>query len=255
MTRLYHWLFWTSALSTTVSSTRIIDIQGPAFLSPLQGQSVKNVTGVVTAKVPLIFSLCHVPVAQRSAQASTGFYLVGEKSDDIRVSNGIYVYSTYASVLGKVQVGDAISLDGTVAEFRSASNPSYLFITEITYPGNVTVLSSNNTITPVVLGKDRSPPTQALSALDKGADGWLSVPNNQSLISTTNATLQPDKYGLDFWESLEGQLVTIPSPAGLGFQNNYGEFWVHGDWPVTGKNKRGGLSITFGKFISSVSLF
>jgi hypothetical protein len=61
-----------------------------------------------------------------------------------------------------------------------------------------------------------------------------------------NATLQPDKYGLDFWESLEGQLVTVPSPVALGFNNNFGDFWTHGSWPVTGKNKRGGLTLTFG---------
>lgn len=31
----------------------ITDIQGPAWLSPLAGQTVQNVTGVVTAKVRL----------------------------------------------------------------------------------------------------------------------------------------------------------------------------------------------------------
>jgi hypothetical protein len=121
-------------------------------------------------------------------------------------------------------------------------------LTEITSPTSIRVLSSGNTVTPVILGKDRSPPTQLFSALDTGADGFLSVPNNSSRIEEVNATLQPDKYGLDFWESLEGQLVTIPKPTTLGFSNNYGEFWVHGDWPVTGKNKRGGLTINIGEF-------
>jgi hypothetical protein len=147
-------------------------------------------------------------------------------------------------------VGDAISLSGRVTEFRSSSNPSYLFLTELSSPSNIVRLSSNNTVTPVVLGKDRSPPTRYLSALDVGADGFLSVPNNSSQIEKVNATLQPDRYGLDFWESLEGQLVTIPKPTVNGFQNNFGEFWVHGDWPVTGKNGRGGLTLHFGKDIS-----
>ena len=108
------------------------------------------------------------------------------------------------------------------------------------------MLSSGNTVTPLVLGVDRSPPTQALSALDVGSDGWLSVPGNQSLVSVVNATLQPDTYGMDFWASLEGQLVTVKSPIAIGFPDSYGEFWVRGDWNATGVNSRGGLSITFG---------
>jgi len=56
----------------------------------------------------------------------------------------------------------------------------------------------------------------------------------------------PNEYGLDFWESLEGQIVTIPRPISLGFGNSFGEFWVRGNWSATGVNRRGGLSITFG---------
>lgn len=120
-------------------------------------------------------------------------------------------------------------------------------MTELSSPTNITVLSSNNTIKPVVLGKDRSPPTQQLSALDKGTDGFLSVPTNTSRVETVNATLQPDQYGLDFWESLEGQLVVIPSPVAIDFTSSYGETWIYGDWNVTGKNSRGGLTMTIGK--------
>lgn len=128
------------------------------------------------------------------------------------------------------------------------ANPEYLSTTEIQDPNDFVIVSRNNSVAPVVIGKDRIPPTQALSALDAGPDGWLSVPNNKSLIDIVNAQTQPDKYGLDFWSSLEGQLVTIPEPVALNFENSHGEFWVHGDWPVTGKNEHGGLTITFGKY-------
>lgn len=150
-------------------------------------------------------------------------------------------------MLNQVSVRDLISLSGKVSEFRPTSAvPNDLFLTEIVSPTNIVVLSSNNTVTPVILGKDRTPPTQKLSALDNGPDGFLSVPNNVTCLESVNATLQPDQYGLDFWESLEGQLVIVPKPISLGFQNNFGAFWVHGDWPLTGKNGRGGLTITFG---------
>jgi len=119
-------------------------------------------------------------------------------------------------------------------------------LTEIQSPTNIVVLSTNNTVAPVVIGKDRIPPTQQYSPLDVGPDGWLSVPNNQSRVDTVNGTLQPDKYGIDFWQSLQGQLVSIPKPTAIDFPNSFGEIWVYGDWPVTGKNSRGGLSLTFG---------
>ncbi|KAF5369281.1 hypothetical protein D9758_002525 [Tetrapyrgos nigripes] len=215
-------------LISLTTSVTVTDIQGPAWLSPLAGQTVSNVTGVVIGK------------------SSNGFYISGKPVDDERVSNGLFIFSSSAAVRNKVNVGDEVSITGNVSEFRSSSSPNDLLQTEITSPteSNVVVLSTGNTVAPIILGRDRSPPTEFLSALDVGPDGWLSVPNNQSLVDTVNATLQPDLYGMDFWSSLEGQLVTVPSPVALDFQNSFGEFWVHGDWPVTGKNSRGGLSIT-----------
>jgi hypothetical protein len=48
------------------------------------------------------------------------------------------------------------------------------------------------------------------------------VPNNSSEVESVNATLQPDKFGIDFFESLEGQLVTVPNPVALDFENSFG---------------------------------
>ncbi|KAH8108667.1 hypothetical protein DFH11DRAFT_1066073 [Phellopilus nigrolimitatus] len=55
----------------------------------------------------------------------------------------------------------------------------------------------------------------------------------------------PDKFGLDFWESLEGQLVIVRSPTVTDFENSFGEFFVYGNWSVTGKNSRGGITMVF----------
>ncbi|KIY46527.1 DNase I-like protein [Fistulina hepatica ATCC 64428] len=212
----------------SASATTIARIQGPAFLSPLEGQSVSNVTGLVTAK------------------SSSGFWLAGDAVDDDRVSTGLYVYTTSSSVLSEVAVGDEITLSGTVAEYRSSSRTEDLHVTELEDPSNINVISTGNIATPVVLGQDRSPPTTLLSALDVGDDGFLSVPNDQYSQEGVNATLIPNTYGLDFWESIEGRLVKIPSPVAVSLPNSYGEFWVHGNWSVTGKNSRGGLTLITG---------
>lgn len=223
-------LLWLAqlALVRLVCAVSIADIQGTRFQSPLVGQTVSGVAGVVTAK------------------SSTGFYIQSAPTSDDRVSTGLFVFSSSSSILGSVQVGDSITLSGKVQEFRSSSNPSFLMTTELSSPSSIKVLSSGNTVKPLVLGVDRSPPTELFSSLDTGADGILSVPNNQSRIDVVNPEMQPTKFGLDFWSSLEGQLVTVPKPISTGFENSFGEFWVRGDWPATGENSRGGLTMTFG---------
>lgn len=163
------------------------------------------------------------------------------------------MFSSSAAVLNSVATGDEISLSGKVSEFRgsSATDQAFLLSTELDSPSNIVVLSTRNKVTPLVLGPTgsgaRSPPTQQLSALDKGSDGWLSVPNNVSRVDQVNATVVPTQFGIDFWSSIEGVLVTVQQPVALGFPDNFGEFWVHGDWPVTGKNSRGGLTLTVGE--------
>jgi len=158
-------------------------------------------------------------------------------------------FSPSSTDLGPIKVGDLVSFNARVSEFRSTFRLNDLHLTELISPTNITVLSSGNPIVPIVLGRDRSPPTQHFSSLDSGPDGFLSVPANQSLQDMPDRRLQPATYGLDFWESLEGQVVTIPSPISLGFGTPFKEFWVRGNWPATGVNSRGGLSITFGACI------
>ncbi len=49
---------------------------------------------------------------------------------------------------------------------------------------------------------------------------------------------------MDFWESLSGELVTVQKPVAIAKPNSYGETWVVGNWPTTGKNARGGLTLS-----------
>lgn len=125
------------------------------------------------------------------------------------------------------------------------SNVDYLYLTELTSPTNITITSSDNEIKPLVIGKDTpSPPTSSFSSLDDG--DIFGVPNNASLVSVANPELQPEEYGLDFWESLMGELVTIKDAYGVSRPNQYGDVWVRGDWKVTGENEQGGLTMSDG---------
>ncbi|KAI0711890.1 DNase I-like protein [Cerioporus squamosus] len=208
-------------LATAALATDIIDIQGVSFQSPLAGHFVHGVTGVVTAK------------------DRYGIWIQGDPSDDPRASNGLRIYGGAATRF--TNVGELVSISGRVAEYRSSAND--LLLTEIDYLTSITSVSSGHTVKPLVLGVDRIPPNNQLSSLDVGRDGWLSIPNNVTLLESVNSTLRPDEFGLDFWESLEGQLVTVKSPTAANYPDRFGSVWVYGGWPTTGKNARGGRTI------------
>lgn len=219
-------VFVSGLLPSLVSAVTISEINGPAFRSPYENQNVKNVTGLVTAIGP------------------SGFFLLDTTPDrNVQSSSSIYVFTSTSTVIkSQVTAGDIITIDGRVSEYRSSKD--YLYLTEIGSPTNLRKVSSGNVVKPIVLGVDRSPPAYRFSELDD--NDVFGVPNNRSLISVVNATIQQDKYGLDFWESLSGELVSVKVPVALGMPNTYGDVWVRGNYRVTGKNKRGGLTIVPG---------
>ncbi len=206
------------AVAVTIS-----EINGNTYLSPFKGEGVSDVEGLVTAI------------------GEDGFYLRSTTPDsDDATSESIYVYGS--SAVSEVTVGDIITLSGEVSEYRSQA--AYLYLTEITSPSSIVVKSSGNEVAPVVIGKDRSPPTEVYSGLD-GADGDVyALPNNASQISTENPVLKPELYGMDFWESLSGELVSLTGLTIITKPNQYGDVFVRGDWAVSGLNGHGGLTMS-----------
>ncbi|KAK3503932.1 Endonuclease/exonuclease/phosphatase [Neurospora crassa] len=201
----------------------IAEINGNRYISSYNGKTVSDVTGLVTAK------------------SSAGIYIRSTTPDDDEAtSDSIYVFS---STIGRtVDVGDIINLGSAkVSEYRSSN--TYMYLTELTNPSDITVVSSNNAVTPLVIGKDTlSPPTEQFTSLDEG--DIYSVPNAQHNISAVNPVLKPAQYGLDFWESLTGELVTVKAPTALKIPSSYRDTWVIGDWKVTGKNDAGSLTMS-----------
>lgn len=204
------------------SALTIAEINGAKFLSPYSGQTIANVSGIITAKGP------------------DGLWLRSNVPDrDERTSESIYVFGRAFG--SNLTVGDSIVIGGRVTEYRS--NRDYIYLTEIDRPTLARKVSSGNKVEALVIGKDtRDPPNEQYSSLDGG--DVFAVPNNQSLISAANPTLEPRKYGLDFWESLSGELVTVKKPVALTKPNQYGDTWIAGNWKVTGENDRDGLTIT-----------
>ena len=216
------WRFCAAALLVSSAFCQSISqINGDRFLSPYRNETVSNVTGLVTATGP------------------DGFWLRSTSPDkNRRSSESIFVFTS-----GRVNntVGNILTLKGRVSEHRASS--SYLYMTEITSPTGITIVSSNNTVQPVALGQRyTSPPTSKFTSLDGGSP--FNLPNNQSLVSVANPVLEPTRYGLDFWESLVGELVSVHQPRAITKPNSFGDTWVVGNWTATSINSRAGLTLT-----------
>ncbi|RAH77764.1 endonuclease/exonuclease/phosphatase family protein, partial [Aspergillus japonicus CBS 114.51] len=209
-------------LVQTALAVTINEITGDRYISPYAGTQVTGLEGLVTAK------------------GSSGFYLRSTSPDsDDKTSNSVYVYGS--SVTKSVTVGDIVTLSGKVTEYRSTS--SYVYLTEIESATDITVVSSGNTVTPIVIGgKGRSPPTEQFTSLDNGDP--FSLPGNSSQLSTANPVLDTTAYGMDFWQSLSAEFVSLSGLTAISKANSYGDTWVIGDWAVSGKNERGGLTMT-----------
>lgn len=99
--------FSLSLLATAglASAVTIAEINGNKFISPYNGKTVTGVKGLVTAK------------------SKAGFYIRStEPDDDDATSESLYVYGS--SAVSKVEVGDIITLNGKVTEYRYVSHAS-----------------------------------------------------------------------------------------------------------------------------------
>jgi uncharacterized protein len=172
----------------------IAQIQGKSHTSPYNGKQVNGVLGVVTAVGP------------------NGYWLQSTTPDsDVATSEGLYVYTNKALIT--VAVGDDVSVDGSIFEYRPGGGAN-LTTTELTGP-KVTVLSSGNTLpVPVVLGVDRIAPQQVIEE------------GNPLNVEYSQALFRPTTDAIDFYESLEGMRATVRDAKVVGPTKSFGEMTV-----------------------------
>ncbi|MGW1865695.1 endonuclease/exonuclease/phosphatase family protein [Streptomyces mauvecolor] len=191
---------------------KIHDIQGTTRISPLSGQQVTGVTGVVTGV--------------RAYGSSKGFWFQDTAPDkNPATSEGVFVFTGSNPT---VAVGDSVSVSATVTEYvpggPSSGNQS---VTELSKP-TVTVLSSGNAVPAPVVITARSVPDRYTPNGDPAAQN-----------SVNGLTLQPKKYATDYYESLEGMNVRIGTSRVVGATDPYSELWVTVK-PQENRTARGG---------------
>jgi predicted extracellular nuclease len=163
------------SFQTVAPPTPIYEIQGDGDTSPFEGTQ-QTTTGVVTIIL------------------GSGFFMQDATGDgDPDTSDGIFVF-TGSSTARTLAPGDEVRVTGTVVEFRPASRPRDLTLTEFS-PATVTRTGAGAALPDPVVIDDR--PDEVIS---------------------------PD--GIDAYERLEGMLVAVDSPRVSGPTNDFGEFVV-----------------------------
>ena len=175
----------TPVLTTIGDYTPIYTIQGNDFLSPFRGSPVKT-RGVVVG-----FFEGNYP----GSGSFNGFFIQDESGDgDPATSDGIFVHVGTDAVSPTVQIGDVVTVTGTVEEFIEWDDnacPDTECITQIrTSMANVQVAGTGS-VTPTII-TPVGDPTQA------------------------------DAY----WESLEGMLVTAPNTQTVTGPTSFGAIYV-----------------------------
>jgi predicted extracellular nuclease len=179
----------------------IPEIQGAGHLSPLIGETVTT-TGVVTAV------------------DGNGFYFQDQEGDgDDNTADGLFVFTNQAPI---VSVGDEISLTGRVSEFiPGGASTGNLSTTQMTAFNNagIAILSSGNALpSPVIIGRSgRVPPALGVISDDE-TDPAINLQN------VPGDPFDPEEDGIDFYESLEGMLVTIEEPVAVSATRTFNAF-------------------------------
>ena len=185
---------------STPGPLRIHDITGTTWISPLNGQSVSNVPGIVTAV---------------RTSGTKGFWVQDPNPDaNPATSEGIFVYTSSAPT---VAAGDSVLVSGKVQNYYplasgdTTATTSNLSVTEIG-TATVTKLSSGNPLpAPIVLNASDVP---AAYAPDLGGANIESTP------------ITPTRSVLDYYRSIEGMRAEVDDVRVIGPSDKYGEQYV-----------------------------
>ncbi|MFF0295841.1 endonuclease/exonuclease/phosphatase family protein [Kitasatospora sp. NPDC004614] len=188
---------------------RIHDIQGTTRISPLNTKTVTNVPGIVTGV---------------RGYGTKGFWIQDPNPDNNpATSEAVFVFT--GSAAPTVKVGDSVLVTAKVSEYYPNSAGGSQSVTELTGP-KVAVLSSGNAVpAPVVLDAAKIPAAYAPDAAGGSID---------------NLPLDPSKYALDLYESLEGMNVEVRDVPVVQATDKYHELWVDAS-SADPRTNRGGV--------------
>jgi uncharacterized protein len=203
------------------------DVQGAGHRSPLEGELVENLIGVVTA------------TTLRS------FYMQSVAPDtDPATSEGILVETIRPPA---VEPGAVVLVAGRVVEeYPAGVERGDLSVTTIVRPAVTDTGRTMAVPAPIVIGvSGRHPPGEVID------DDYLSMAGDGGPFNTEEGSFDPDVDAIDFYESLEGMLVEVRDAVSVGVvQEAFGEIFVLPDNGRTAavRTPRGGIVVREGDF-------
>ncbi|NET61325.1 MAG: endonuclease [Symploca sp. SIO2E6] len=179
----------TANIEPVAQTALISEIQGAGHTSPLLGELVTT-TGIVTAV------------------DTNGFYLQDPVGDgNIATSEAVFVFTGGAP---GVTVGDELEVEGTVSEYTPGGvSTRNLSTTQISGNPTITTLSTGN-------------PLPAATII--GTNGR--IPPSGNIDDDAFGVFDPVNDGIDFFESLEGMLVTAEDLLVVNGTNRFGEIFA-----------------------------
>src|SRR5699024_3810357 len=199
--------------------TRIHHIQGEGYESPMLDYLVREIEGIVTYKYTNHdghFFHFQTPEEHYDGNSKT--------------SEGILVHTEQADT---INVGDLVKVTGTVEDYnsnrRSGRDETDLSVTQINalhnHGGKIVVKET---------GVDLPNPVRITSS---------HIP--EKLLSETGFDeFNPKKYALDYWQSIEGMRVEIPSSRAIAPQENADLSVVTEEYETGWNTINGGLRLT-----------
>jgi hypothetical protein len=149
-----------------------------------------------------------VATATRTSGSARGLWITDPSQDaDPRTSEGVFV--TTGSVPPAVAVGDAVTTTGTVGEFYPG---------ELGHPVDHQLASAQWTGT----SGGNPLPGPTVRTEDSVPDELAPQPGG----SVEALPLEPSKYSLDFWESHEGETVSVADTRIVGPTTSHDELYV-----------------------------
>ena len=178
---------------TEPGDLRVHDVQGTTRTSPLVGEEVTGLPGVVTAIAGF-----------GSAQ---GFWFQDpEGDDDPRTSEALFVFT--GSTTPDVEVGDEVLVSGRVSEY--APQDGAQTITQLDQASWNVVSTGNELPESVLLEEDTVP------------EAYTPAPGGD----ISELELEPDAYALDFWAAHEHMRVRVEDVPVIAPTDGYDALWV-----------------------------
>jgi uncharacterized protein len=184
----------------TPGPLRIHDVQGNTRLSPLAGQTVHNVPGIVTGV---------------RTTGSGGFWIIDPNPDaDPATSEGLFVFTGSSA---KPNVGDGVVVSGRVQEFYPLGTGETVATT-----ANQSITELSNNPTWIRVSTDNPVPPAEVLTPDTVPVGYTASPGG----SIEPLPLQPSTFALDFYESREGMPLRVEDARVVGPTDGFRALWV-----------------------------